>query len=68
MHIKVIKPELKKAALLAFTEKRFSCDNVAEELLLLLNEYFIGRFQQKGNRIKLNFLNGQSFVLSISKV
>lgn len=67
MNVKDIKAEQKAAALSAAMEKRFSSENVAEEIMSLLNEYFIGHFEQNGNEIKLNFQNGQRFVLSINK-
>ena len=52
----------------AETESRFSSGDLSEELLPLLDDYFIGDFFAKDDGIVMSFLNGQRFRLSVTEL
>lgn len=61
-------PAGKEALKLAATENKFGAQDLTGELLPLIESYFIGSFARDGKEIRLNFLNGQRFLLSIREV
>ncbi|MGN0768732.1 MAG: hypothetical protein ACI4M8_05160 [Christensenellales bacterium] len=52
----------------AENESRFSSRDLSEELLPLLDDYFVGDFHLKDDGIVASFLNGQQFILSVNEL
>lgn len=49
-------------------EKSITKENLLKEILPLLKEYFIGSFKIENGDIKMTFLNGQEFELTVGEV
>ena len=56
------------ACLAAINEESISPLQLLQEIQPLLKEYFIGNFKIENNAIKMRFLNGDKFNLTIGKV
>ena len=59
--------ELMEATLTASTEGRIKAKDLTIQLLPLLEEYFVGKFNRYGNVIVMWFANGQRFKLYVSE-
>ncbi|MDE5721150.1 MAG: hypothetical protein K2I30_00200 [Clostridia bacterium] len=53
--------------LAAMKEKDITAEEVAAELNIILEDYFMGSVTLNGESIKITFLNGQSFCLTVKK-
>lgn len=47
-------------------ENKISANEIVEELLPLLKDYFVAKCLSKGNIITMTFLSGQKITISVS--
>ena len=51
--------------LTAANEKSITKENLLKEILPLMKEYFIGKFKIENGVIKMSFMDGKKFVLTV---
>lgn len=54
--------------MLNLLKDEITSDQLTKEILLLLNDYFVGKFEEKDNEVLMSFENGQRFKLSVEEV
>ncbi len=52
----------------AINEETILPTDLLQEILPLLQEYFVGNFKIEGNAISIKFLNGQKFRLTVGEL
>lgn len=48
-------------------EESYTENELAKGILFLLKEYYTGSFKAEGEKIRMDFENGQRFVLTVQK-
>ncbi len=49
----------------AVNEREIKTEELILELKPLIEDYFIGSFKVQGNKLNIEFLNGQNFILTV---
>ena len=60
-------PEERLELIYAITEGKITAESLLQEIIPLLEDYFICKTELSGDTLKLSLYNGQNFALKISE-